>query len=106
VPPSFNEFDMSDKPLYIQKDAELQPAHFPTGALRKLDMTLAVAEMIQAVFDTLESTDQLENTYVFFVSDNGLLWESIGSAARRRPMKNRPAFRWRCAVRPFRPVSR
>ena len=74
VPPSFNEFDMSDKPLYIQQDAELQSAHFPNGALRKLDMTLSVDDMIQAVIDTLSMTGELDNTYIFFVSDNGLLW--------------------------------
>ncbi|MEO1370811.1 MAG: sulfatase, partial [Acidobacteriota bacterium] len=74
VPPSFNEFDMSDKPVYIQEDAVLRPTHFPNGALRKLDMTLALDEMIQAVIDTLAATGDLDNTYVFFVSDNGLLW--------------------------------
>ncbi|MEO1088602.1 MAG: sulfatase, partial [Acidobacteriota bacterium] len=74
VPPSFNESDMSDKPGYIQKDAELRPQHFPNGALRKLDMTLALDEMIQAVIDTLDASGDLANTYIFFVSDNGLLW--------------------------------
>ncbi len=72
-PPSFNETDLSDKPQFVQDGATNFSNYFGLGSLRKLDMTLAVDELIEAVFDTLENHNLLDETYVFFTSDNGLM---------------------------------
>ena len=45
-PPSFNEADLSDKPQHIQDGAVQWPNYFGTGGLRKLDMTLAIDELL------------------------------------------------------------
>ena len=74
APPSFNEADLSDKPLYVREGAYTFPAFWNNGWDRRLDMSLALDEMIRAVFDTLSAEGILDNTYVFFTSDNGLMW--------------------------------
>ncbi len=84
-PPSFNEADLSDKPQYIQDDASTFGEYFPVGAERKLDMTLAIDELIAAVFDALEAQGVLDRTYVFFASDNGLLRGEHGIGGKSAP---------------------
>ena len=71
---SFNEDDVSDKPTgmnsnppFTEKIIQLINEHY---RLRVQSMQ-AVDEMILNLFETLADTRQLENTYVFFVSDNG-----------------------------------
>lgn len=75
APPSFAEEDMSDKPQIIQRlsqtgdDFDLGDA---TYLFRQRARSLQSAdELVEQVIQTLEQNGQLENTYVFFISDNG-----------------------------------
>lgn len=73
-PPSFNEQDVSDKPIFIQQrsqfsDEDIEQIDFMyrqrAGLLQALD------EMVLEVVKTLRETGELENTYIIFTSDNG-----------------------------------
>jgi arylsulfatase A-like enzyme len=74
--PSFNEGDVSDKPAWVQNAGLLTESD-----VRKLDRfqqarvltMLAVEELIDQVLRALAASGRLEETYVFFTSDNGLL---------------------------------
>jgi len=73
-PPSFDEADVSDKPLYIRNQPPLSDGlirgidHFYIG---RLQMIQSVDEMIAQLVDTLVDTGTLDNTYIVFTSDNG-----------------------------------
>jgi arylsulfatase A-like enzyme len=74
--PSFNEPDVSDKPAFVRNATLMTPAE-----IRKLDRTetarlrtmLAVEDMLSDVFTVLAANQVLDDTYVFFMSDNGLM---------------------------------
>lgn len=72
--PNFNEADVSDKPAYISNRPLLTQQQINTidedyrNRLRSLQ---AVDEGIQTIVDTLKANGQLDNTYIFFTSDNG-----------------------------------
>ncbi|MBZ5522828.1 MAG: sulfatase [Acidobacteriia bacterium] len=73
-PPSYNEQDVSDKPAWIQSRPLLtqqQQDHLDTLYRKRLQSMLAVQDLVENVIATLRSTKQLENTYIFFASDNG-----------------------------------
>lgn len=65
---------MSDKPGWVKNKALLTP-----DQIRKIDdlyrnrlqTMLAVEDLVASVLDTPAETGQLDNTYVFFASDNG-----------------------------------
>ena len=84
-PPSFNEADLSDKPQHIQDGAEGFANYFGGGTRRKLDMTLALDELIDALFLALEDEGLLDRTYIFFTSDNGLLAGEHGIGGKSAP---------------------
>jgi arylsulfatase A-like enzyme len=72
--PSFNEADVSDKPAWIQAKpllTDAQIANIDALYRKRLQTMLAVEDLVQNVIDTLTSTGQLDNTYIFFSSDNG-----------------------------------
>ncbi|HZS07932.1 MAG TPA: sulfatase [Blastocatellia bacterium] len=72
--PSFNEADVSDKPAYIRNRPLLtaaQIARIDEAYRRRLQSLQAVDELIARLVGTLISTGQLDNTYIFFTSDNG-----------------------------------
>ena len=72
--PNFNERDVSDKPAYIRNHALLKPkqiAQIDADYRKRLQSLQAVDEAIAKIVDTLKSTGQLDNTYLFFASDNG-----------------------------------
>lgn len=73
-PASFNEEDVSDKPTYVRDLPLLTTADitkidnsFPT----RMESLLAVDEAISGLIDMLGQIGQLDNTYIFFTSDNG-----------------------------------
>ncbi len=74
--PSFNEDDVRDKPAWVQNmprltDADIRQADlFQRGRLRSMR---AVEDLIEQVLAALAASGKLENTYVFFTSDNGVL---------------------------------
>lgn len=71
---SFNEADVSDKPAWV-RDAPLltdeQVALIDEQYRKRRQSLLAVDDLVKRVIDTLTELGQLENTYVFFTSDNG-----------------------------------
>jgi len=72
--PNFNEEDVSDKPEYIRSRpplTETQIAQIDELYRKRLQSLQAVDEMIGTLVRTLRATGQLDNTYIFFSSDNG-----------------------------------
>lgn len=73
-PPSFNEADVSDKPSFIRNRPLLndrQIAQMQDFYRKRLQSLQAVDEMLASLIETLKATGQLDNTYIFFTSDNG-----------------------------------
>lgn len=74
-PPSFNESDMSDKPAFMQSSPLFDPAAIAgmdTFRRKQLQSIQAVDEGIAALIQALQDVGRLDNTYVIFLSDNGL----------------------------------
>jgi len=72
--PSFDEEDVSDKPSWIQDlepVAENVSSRIDSHYEERLESMLAVDEMVGSLVEELEATGELENTYIFFTSDNG-----------------------------------
>ncbi len=73
---AFNESDVRDKPQWVRDSPLLDRAETrELDALYRdrLRTLLAVDEMVGDLVETLRSTGTLDNTYVFFTSDNGYL---------------------------------
>jgi N-acetylglucosamine-6-sulfatase len=74
-PPNFNEDDVSDKPAWVQSyplsgaigTDKMQEEH-----RNRLRSMLSVEDLLRQTIATLQETGELENTYIFFTSDNGL----------------------------------
>ncbi len=72
--PNYNEADVSDKPNYIENRPALtdrQMAALDEDYRKRLQSLQAVDDAIETLVNTLKSTGQLDNTYIFFTSDNG-----------------------------------
>jgi arylsulfatase A-like enzyme len=72
--PAFNEADVSDKPDYIRRLPPLTPleiSRMETDYRRRLQMLLAVDEMVATIVRELERRGQLANTYIIYTSDKG-----------------------------------
>lgn len=72
--PSFNEQDVSDKPIWVRNTPLRTPAQIAQlDALyrRRLQSMLAVEDLIERLIETLRATGQLGSTYIVFSSDNG-----------------------------------
>lgn len=73
-PPSFDEADVSDKPRFIRDMPRLSDRD--VSKMRRLHQDrlasmLSVEDLLQNVISTLRETGELDNTYIFFTSDNG-----------------------------------
>jgi arylsulfatase A-like enzyme len=74
--PDLNEDDVSDKPAYLRGRSRFKRRRLRflgehhRGRLRSL---LMVDDMVADVVAALEETGRLGNTYIFFLSDNGML---------------------------------
>src|SRR5215203_3517591 len=88
-PPSFNEVDVSDKPSWVQDiapfDAE-EVSETDQRYQKRLESMLAVDEMVASLVEELEAAGELENTFIFFTSDNGFLQ----GEHRAKDQKDRP----------------
>lgn len=87
--PNFDEADVSDKPTWIrdgldQYDA-VELAAFDTEYQNRMGSLLAVDEAVAAVVAKLQANDELDNTVLIFLSDNGY---NLGS--HRIPQKQAP----------------
>lgn len=73
-PPSFNEADVSDKPAWVRgKDPlrEKEVARFDRLQALRLRSALTLEDLSRDVVSALSRTDQLDDTYLIFTSDNG-----------------------------------
>lgn len=73
-PPSFDEAHMGDKPRWIRGRERLTDTDVSQMAQlhrRRLASMLSVVDLLQETIDTLRETGELDDTYVFFASDNG-----------------------------------
>ncbi len=73
-PPSFNETDVSDKPQWV-KDQPIMSSKTISGIdklyRKRAQSLLAVDEMVAALVGRLSAQGKLDNTFIFFTSDNG-----------------------------------
>src|SRR5919202_6679205 len=73
-PPSFDEEDVSDKPSWIRDNPPLSQERVSSmGELyrKRLQSMLSVDDMIGELIGALRASGELDNTYIFFTSDNG-----------------------------------
>ena len=72
--PAFNESDVSDKPSWIRNLPKLTPRQI-TSMGKEREHRLASLQVVDRgvaqLIDMLERTGELDNTYIFFTSDNG-----------------------------------
>jgi N-acetylglucosamine-6-sulfatase len=88
-PPSFDEADVSDKPKRVRSLPRLGSAdekEIDETYRKRLEMLLSVDDMIAGLIKDLQDTGELENTYIFFTSDNGFhLGEHRLSLTKKTP---------------------
>jgi N-acetylglucosamine-6-sulfatase len=71
---SFNEADISDKPVFYQDKkplGEKQIQEMDKFYRKRIQSMQAIDEMVEQVVKAVEEIGELENTYFFFTSDNG-----------------------------------
>ena len=86
--PSSREKDLSDKPKRLRAKASYTDSERrrATRAYRgKLRELQEVDDMVRRLVDALDQTGQLENTFVFFLTDNGYLLGEHGLHKKNLP---------------------
>jgi N-acetylglucosamine-6-sulfatase len=74
IPPSFNEADVSDKPLAMQQRPPIgagRAAAIQEGYQQRLESLLAVDDAVETIVAALGATGELDETLILFTSDNG-----------------------------------
>lgn len=81
--PATREASVGDKPPYVRLVAgsRARPITIRANQLRTL---LSVDDLVERVFRKLDELDETENTFAFFLSDNGFMWHEHGIAAGKR----------------------
>jgi arylsulfatase A-like enzyme len=72
--PAYDEADVSDKPYHIQQLPRISSnsqRRMDNLYRKRLQALQSVDQGIQTLVDTLQAMSQLDNTYIFFASDNG-----------------------------------
>ncbi len=72
--PNYNEPDVSDKPNFIKNRLVLnqrQMTAIDVDYRKRLQSLQAIDDAIESLVKTLQAAGQLDNTYIFFTSDNG-----------------------------------
>ncbi len=88
-PPSFNEDDVSDKPVWKN------PSKFEENATEcidavirpKLASMIPIDELIGNMIEALENKGELENTIIIFTSDNGFLFGEHRTFNKSKPFE-------------------
>ena len=86
--PSMGEQELSDKPKWVRAEGPYADSERrrDTEAYRgKLRELQEVDDMVRRLVDALSETDQLRNTYVFFLTDNGYLLGEHGLHKKNAP---------------------
>jgi N-acetylglucosamine-6-sulfatase len=89
-PPSFNEKDISDKPKWLREKpplSESEIAAIDEQYRTRLQTMLAVDDLIGNLVEALRKSGELDNTYIFFTSDNGFV-----KGEHRRPQGKWSAY--------------
>lgn len=74
---NFNEPDVADKPTWMQGIPQLTEPEIATLTTQwrlTLESARSFDDAFKALWDDLEASGQLANTYIIFASDNGFLW--------------------------------
>jgi arylsulfatase A-like enzyme len=74
--PSFDEADVSDKPGWVRRLPRLSAsdkAYVERVTRGHLGLLPSLDDLVAGVVEELEAAGELQNTYLFFSSDNGLL---------------------------------
>ena len=71
--PNFNEEDVSDKPAWIQALSPAKVISIDRSERKRLQMLLAVDDMVGDIVDELTTNGTLDNTIIMFASDNGFM---------------------------------
>ncbi|HEY7873776.1 MAG TPA: sulfatase [Actinomycetota bacterium] len=83
--PAILEDDLSDKPSWAQVKhvrPESTARHLRTRQHRTL---MSVDDMVGDLVRTLRAAGELDETYIFYISDNGLMWGEHGLAGKAVP---------------------
>src|SRR5215203_5987824 len=73
-PPNFDEPDVSDKARWLRAYPRLSQAeidNLQTLYRERLRSMLSVEDLLEQTIAALQETGELDNTYIFFTSDNG-----------------------------------
>lgn len=87
--PSINERDVTDKPPYVRKKPRANLRVASRVRTRQLRTLYSVDDMVDQLFRSLTDLGELENTYVFYLTDNGFMWGDhrllVGGALKNTP---------------------
>jgi arylsulfatase A-like enzyme len=82
--PAVMESDRSDKPPFVQA-INRGCGWGQRTRTQQLRTLFSVDDMVERVLATLKANGDLNNTLVFFLSDNGFLWSEHGLGGKRYP---------------------
>lgn len=83
--PSFDEQDTTDKPPWVGQAPEVSVQDQVSWHRARIRSLLSVDEQVAAAVTALRATGQLDNTYIFFTSDNGYLMGEHGLTEKNVP---------------------
>jgi arylsulfatase A-like enzyme len=72
-PPSFDEADLSDKPSWMRDEPPVyarRAAEYDQLQVKRMQSALTLEDLCTNVLEALERTNQLDDTYLIFTSDN------------------------------------
>lgn len=70
---NFDEADVSDKPTWVSTRPPAKAASIDRSERKRIQMLLAVDEMVGDVVSELTASGELDNTIIMFASDNGFM---------------------------------
>ena len=76
-PPNYNEADVSDKPDFIQRRPQYTPDEqtaIDKFRIDQLETQQSEDRMVASVVNSLKTAGRLNNTFILFMTDNGILW--------------------------------
>src|SRR5205085_3765245 len=90
--PAYNEKNVSDKPAYIQARKRFsgeQKAQIDAFRVKQLESLKSVDTSVATILKALQDTGKLNNTLIFFLSDNGIEWGEHRWRSKRVPYEER-----------------
>lgn len=78
----------TDKPKYIRDTPCVKPTKRAVVHRNQLRVLLSVDDTVDLLVKTLEQKGLLENTVIFFISDNGLMRSAFGLSGKPYPYEN------------------